>query len=221
MPRLFILITLCFIGSPWCLADTGFEEVSFETTDGGTIYANLYGEGDHAVVLAHGAVFDKESWHPLAVAMAEQGLQVLAIDFRGYGKSKSGRRSGALHLDLLAGMAFLEKRGTSRVSLLGGSMGGAAASRAAVEAEPGQLYKLILLAPARVSSPTKLQGDKLFIVSKGDGLHSAVVRAYKKTSDPKRLVVLDGNSHAQHIFKTRQGVELKNLILDFLRVNGC
>jgi pimeloyl-ACP methyl ester carboxylesterase len=167
-------------------------------------------------VLAHGAVFDKESWHPQAVAMAEQGLQVLAIDFRGYGKSKAGRRSGALHLDLLAGMAFLEKRGVSRVSLLGGSMGGAAASQAAVEVEAGHLYKLILLAPARVSSPKKLQGDKLFIVSEGDGLHSAVLRAYNKASDPKRLVVLDGNSHAQHIFKTRRGAGLEKEILEFL-----
>jgi alpha-beta hydrolase superfamily lysophospholipase len=216
MRRLPFLIIFCFIGSPLSLADTGFEEVSFETTDGGMVYANLYGEGNHAVVLAHGAVFDKESWHPLAVAMAEQGLQVLAIDFRGYGKSKAGRSSGALHLDLLAGMAFLEKRGIGRVSLLGASMGGAAASQAAVKVEAGQLYKLILLAPARVSSPKRLQGDKLFIVSKGDGLHSSVLRAYQKASDPKRLLVLNGNSHAQHIFKTRHGVELENEILEFL-----
>ena len=167
-------------------------------------------------MLAHGAVFDKESWHPLAVAMAERGLQVLAIDFRGYGKSERGRSSGALHLDLLAGMAFLEERGARRVSLLGGSMGGAAASQAAAEAEAGQLYKLILLAPARVSSPERLQGDKLFIVSEGDGLHSSVLRAHEKASDPKRLVVLEGGSHAQHIFKTRHGVELTNEILDFL-----
>jgi pimeloyl-ACP methyl ester carboxylesterase len=214
MPRLFLLIILSFIGSHLCLAATGFEEVSFDTSDGGIVYANLYGGGDHAVVLAHGAVFDKESWHTLAVAMADQGLQVLAIDFRGYGKSKSGRSSGALHLDLLAGMGFLEERGTGRVSLLGGSMGGAAASQAAVEAD--QVYKLILLAPARVSSPKKLQGDKLFIVSKGDGLYSSVVKAHELASDPKRLVVIDGSSHAQHIFKTRRADQLTNEILDFL-----
>ncbi len=216
MPRLFLLTILCFIVSHLCLADTGFEEVSFDTSDGGIVYANLYGEGDHAVVLAHGAVFDKESWHTLAVAMADQGLQVLAIDFRGYGKSKAGRSIGALHLDLLAAMAFLEKRGSGRVSLLGASMGGAAAAQAAVGVEAGHLYKLILLAPARVISSSRLKGDKLFVVSKGDGLHSSVVKAFELASDPKRLVVLKGSSHAQHIFKTRRADGLTSEILDFL-----
>jgi len=216
MPRLLSLVILCLICARISFADAGFQEVSFETSDGGTIYANLYGQGDHAVALAHGAVFDKESWHPLAVAMAEEGLQVLAIDFRGYGKSEAGRNSNALHLDLLAALTFLREAGAQRVSLLGGSMGGAAASRAAVELEAGQLHKLILLAPARVSSPNKLPGDKLFIVSEGDALFRSVEQAYKKASDPKRLITLDGSAHAQHIFKTRHGLALKNSILEFL-----
>ena len=64
-----------------------FEEVSFETSDGGRIVANVYGEGEHAVVLAHGAVFDKESWDGLAGRLAKEGMRAIAIDFRGYGKS--------------------------------------------------------------------------------------------------------------------------------------
>jgi hypothetical protein len=35
--------------------------VSFSTTDGGAIHANVFGGGEHAVVLAHGGRFDKES----------------------------------------------------------------------------------------------------------------------------------------------------------------
>ena len=86
---LFLLILFLSIASRNMTA-ADFKEVSFETSDGGTIYANLYGEGSHAVVLAHGAVFNKESWYPLAMAMKEKGLQVLAIDFRGFGKSGGG-----------------------------------------------------------------------------------------------------------------------------------
>ena len=216
MPRFtFFLILLFGCASCGLFADS-FREVSFETADVGTVYANLYGEGDHAVVLAHGAIFDKESWHPLATAIVKKGLQVLAIDFRGYGKSQSGSRASAKYLDLLAGMDFLSTQGAKRVSMLGASMGGGAAAQAAVEAKTEQLVKLILLAPARVSSPNKLQGNKLFIVSKGDGLYSSVVSAHKKASGPKRLEVLEGDAHAQHIFKTRHGVALTEMIVDFL-----
>jgi alpha-beta hydrolase superfamily lysophospholipase len=216
MPRMLALVFLFLIAIPVGYSADSFEEISFQTSDGGTIYANLYGEGEHAVVLAHGAVFDKESWDPLARSIADQAIQVLAIDFRGYGKSKAGKNASGRHLDLLAAIAYLSERGAKRVSLLGGSMGGAAAVRAAIEPSASGLRKLILLAPAQVSSPKKLQGDKLLIVSKGDGLHSSVVQAHKKASNPKRLLVLDGDAHAQYIFRTRHGIALRQAILDFL-----
>jgi len=59
--------------------------LSFPTEDGETIFANHYGSGDRAVVLAHGGQFNKESWAPQAHALIAAGFQVLAIDFRGYG----------------------------------------------------------------------------------------------------------------------------------------
>jgi len=90
----------------------GFREISFETADGARIFANLYEGGDHAVVLAHGAVFNKESWDPLAQELSAGGLRVLAIDFRGYGKSTDGRESGALHLDVLGAIKYLRTRNT-------------------------------------------------------------------------------------------------------------
>src|SRR5947199_3179182 len=38
------------------------QSISFPTQDGGLIFADLYGGGDRAVVLAHGGRFKKESW---------------------------------------------------------------------------------------------------------------------------------------------------------------
>ena len=38
------------------------EHVSFATSDGGTVYADLYGKGDRGVALAHGGRLNKESW---------------------------------------------------------------------------------------------------------------------------------------------------------------
>jgi len=55
------------------------------TEDRGVIYADVYGEGDRGVVLAHGGRFNKESWEKQAQTLASAGFRVLALDFRGYG----------------------------------------------------------------------------------------------------------------------------------------
>ncbi len=91
-------------------AGRGPAEVAFTTADGGEIHGHLYGDGGHAVVLAHGMVFDKESWRPLAERLAAEGLMVLAIDFRGYGRSQPGSEESRLELDVLAAIRYLSCR---------------------------------------------------------------------------------------------------------------
>ena len=196
---------------------SSFREVSFDTRDGGHIYGNLYGDGDHAVVLAHGAVFNKESWEHLATRLASEGFQVLAIDFRGYGKSKGGNQGRALYLDVLGAVEYLHHSGAKRVSAVGGSMGGGASAEASVASETGQIGRLILLAAPPIPEPEKLKGNKLFIVSEGDGLAGRVKQQFEKAPEPKKLVVLEGSAHAQHIFKTSQSDKLTQLIVDWLR----
>ena len=194
-----------------------FAEVSFPTTDGGTVYGNLYGEGPHAVLLAHGAAFDKESWDSLAQDLSAEGYQVLAIDFRGYGKSMAGRAGNALYQDVLAGIRYLHNEGSGRVSVIGASMGGGAAAQAAVVVEPDQLDKLILLAGVPIATPERIQGDKLFIVSRGDSLRDAVEDQFERAGEPKELTVLDGSAHAQHIFRSRRrGEELTAVLVAWL-----
>ena len=85
--------------------------VTFDTADGGRIQAHLYESADRGVVLAHGAVFNKESWAPQAERLAAAGYTVLAIDFRGYGESVGGSDNRALYQDVLGGARFLESRG--------------------------------------------------------------------------------------------------------------
>jgi pimeloyl-ACP methyl ester carboxylesterase len=190
--------------------------VSFATSDGGRVFGLLYGAGHHAVVLAHGAVFNKESWSEQSKLLAGKGLRVLAIDFRGYGKSQAGSQPDALHLDVLAAVRYLRDQGARRVSIVGGSMGGRAAGDAAVAARQGEIDRLILLAPPRISRPQEIKGATLFIVAQGDRLASSVKEQYAAAPDPKRLVVLDGNAHAQHIFRSPQADELMRQIVDWL-----
>jgi pimeloyl-ACP methyl ester carboxylesterase len=198
----------------------GKERVSFPTEDGGTIYGDLYGKGDRAIVLAHGARFNKESWAKQTPPLEEAGFQVLAIDFRGYGESKAGAQSRGgyddLYLDVLAAVRYLHKAGAKSVAVMGGSMGAGAAEQAVEQAGPGEIERLVLLAPAWVKHPEKLSGRKLFVTSRGDSRAARIQEEFEKAPEPKKLLLLDGSAHAQFLFETEHGPRLMNEILQFL-----
>jgi pimeloyl-ACP methyl ester carboxylesterase len=67
------------------------------------------------VVRAHAGQFNKESWDTQAHALVAAGFEVLALDFRGYGKSNgpgnSDPISAPLYVDVLSGVRFLRRRG--------------------------------------------------------------------------------------------------------------
>jgi len=200
-----------------CLGAEQPEEVSFAASDGGQIHAHLYGEGRHAVVLAHGKVFDKESWQSLAGRLSGQGLQILALDFRGYGRSIPGGEEGALRLDVVAAAEFLRHRGAQRVSALGASMGGGAVAQASVEAPGGTFDKLILLAASPIAHPDEMKASSfLFVASREEHLLPRVRQHFEQAPEPKRLEILDGSAHAQHVFRTDQADTLTQLIVDEL-----
>ena len=196
----------------------GFHEISFKTADGGKIVANLYGKGSHAVILAHGAVFNKESWHDLATTLSKEGFTVLALDFRGYGKSVPGSQGQALYLDVLAAVEYLRSKGAKTVSLIGGSMGGGAVAKAAVEAKEGEINSVILLSPAPIQTPERMKAARfLFIASRDEPLLPKIKEQYERAPEPKALKLLEGSAHAQHIFETNQADELTKIILAYLR----
>ncbi|HEY1221792.1 MAG: alpha/beta hydrolase [Bryobacteraceae bacterium] len=201
------------------------QRVSFPTEDGGLVYADLYGNGDRGVVLAHGGRFNKESWEKQARTLEAAGFRVLAIDFRGYGQSRGPGQadplSAPLQWDVLAAVRYLRKAGAKTVSVVGGSMGGAAAADASIESQPGEIDRLVLLAAWTDGSPEKMKGRKLFIVARDDanddGPRLPWIRAnYEKAEGPKKLVVLDGSAHAQFLFSTDQAERVMREILNFL-----
>jgi pimeloyl-ACP methyl ester carboxylesterase len=198
--------------------------VSFATADSGVVYADEYGTGDRSVVLAHGGRFTKESWAGQAEELARIGFRVVAIDFRGRGRSRApgGSRADGVQYDVLAAVRYLRETGARTVAVVGASFGGGAAAQAAVESEPGEIDRLVLLAHSAIEHPERLTGRKLFITARGDTTGSGALRLpdirdqYERAPEPKQLVLLDGAAHAQFVFGTAEGERLMREILRFL-----
>src|SRR5580704_2811235 len=199
--------------------------VSFPTEDGGVIYADIYGEGVRAVVLAHGGRFNKESWEKQARTLESAGFRVLALDFRGYGKSRGPGDSEAmdapLHFDVLAAVRYLRKAGAKSVSIVGGSMGGGAAGDASILSQPGEIDRIVFLGASPNQPADKLKSASLFIVARddtsGDGPRLPWIKGqYEKAPQPKELIILEGSAHAQFLFQTDQADRVMREILRFL-----
>lgn len=213
MRRLLIFIFLLL-----CSLNLLAAEIHFTTDDNARIFANFQKRGSHAILLAHGAIFNKESWGQFEQQLLDNNYTVLAIDFRGYGKSTPGEQARALYKDILGGIQFLQlQSGISKITVLGASMGGAAAAKASVYSKPESINQLILLSPASVYKPQKLKGDLLFIASEDEHLAKGLKLVYYKAPEPKLLMLIPGGAHAQHIFKTSQADVLTDIILNFLK----
>ena len=201
------------------------KTVSFPTSDGGLIFADIYGSGDKAVVLAHGGQFNKESWAAQAKILQAAGFQVLALDFRGRGKSHGpgdkDMMGAPLHLDVLAAVRYLHKSGAKTVSVIGASMGGGAAADASIASQPGEIDRLVFLGSAPYGQAEKLKSSSLFLVARddtnGDGPRlPGIQKQYDLAPEPKRLIILDGSAHAQFLFQTNQADRVMREILRFL-----
>lgn len=215
----FLVILLPFFSLQLSIStakSTNCKKVTFSTEDGATIEGSFFkGKKNQAVVFAHGAVFNKESWYPLAENLQKLGIASLAIDFRGYGNSKRGKSSD-LYYDVLGAVDYLEKKGFKHIAIVGGSMGGAAILRSLAHKVSPRIGKVILLAPAGGEAIKSQTIKKLFVVAEKDRFYSRVHELYMASMEPKELKVYPGSTHAQHIFKTEYGTDLTNFIIRFL-----
>lgn len=149
-----LLLTILFVAR---LA-AAQEHISFPTQDGGVVFADIYGKGERGVVLAHGGRFNKESWAKQAPVLVKAGFRVLAIDFRGHGQShapQSTSEEDGAEYDVLAAVRYLHNAGAKTVSVVGASFGGEAAADASIDAAPGEIDRLVLLAASTDRPPRK------------------------------------------------------------------
>src|SRR5262249_12811889 len=114
--RMFLLRTVLLALAMAMLAPAQ-QSISFLAEDGGRVCADLYGQGNRAVVLAHGGRFSKESWRVQANALVSEGFRVLAIDFRGFGCSTGPGQAdfdnAPFENDVLAAVRYLKAQGAN------------------------------------------------------------------------------------------------------------
>lgn len=201
------------------------QTVSFSTSDGSTVFADLYGTGAKAVVLVHGGQFNKESWAPQAKQLVSAGYEVLAINLRGYGKSHgpgdSDPMDAPLHLDVIAAVHYLRSHDAKSVAVVGGSMGGGAAADASITSPPGEIDRLVLLGASPNLPADKLKCPILYIIARDDANDDGprlpgIRKQYEISPQPKHLLIVDGSAHAQFLFRTDQSERVMKAILDFL-----
>ncbi len=118
-----------------------YTEVEFAADGGPTLRGRVWSDGRIGVVLAHG--FSQETgqddWNAFADYLASLGYGVLTFDFRSFcdgdGCSEGRMQLGENWRDAAAAVEYMRSRGSERIFLVGASMGGIAAFRAADEGE--------------------------------------------------------------------------------------
>src|SRR5712691_2177209 len=126
------------------LADV--EPVTFETTDGLTLsgwFVASSGPSPRVTVLVfNGNAGNRAHRGPLAAALHRHGVQVLLVDYRGYGGNPGSPTEKGLAADSRAARAYLAGRpdvDASRIVYFGESLGTAVAVDLAVEHPPAAL----------------------------------------------------------------------------------
>lgn len=110
------------------------RDVQLHTADGVRLYARHWDPGlrDIGCVVAHGFTGSSRVTEVVTIsrALADRGLGVLALDFRGHGRSGGRSTLGADEIhDVAAAVDWLRARGYRHVAALGWSMGGSAVLR--------------------------------------------------------------------------------------------
>ena len=225
---------------------TGVEPVTFETTDGielrGWFLAASASSPRVTVLVFNGNAGNRAYRAPLAAALQRHGLQVLLVDYRGYGGNPGTPTEDGLALDGRAARAYLAGRpdvDASRLVYFGESLGTAVAVGLAAEYPPAALvlrspftsltdvgrhhYPFLpvrLLLRDRFAAIDQIQRTRapLLVIAGG---HDRIVpieysrRLYDAAVAPKTLLVLPNADHNDE--ELLAGEEMIQAIVRFLQ----
>ena len=91
--RALVLFVFLFLTAAAICQQTEPRDLSLKAKDGTTLKATFYpaAKSGPGVILLHQCNRDRKAWEPLATALSNSGINVLTLDFRGYGESQGER----------------------------------------------------------------------------------------------------------------------------------
>ncbi len=122
---------------------TGFEDHSALTADNKRIHLWYFPAkpGFPTILYFHGNAFHMGGRAPIYRALAAKGFGMLAVSYRGYGKSEGSPTEQGLYIDARTAMGFLKDKGIGpqQIMLYGESLGTGVATQMATEFPVGAL----------------------------------------------------------------------------------
>jgi pimeloyl-ACP methyl ester carboxylesterase len=209
-----------------CLRASDRAQVAqFRALDGLRLSGAILGKGRVGVVLAHQAGGDLCEWMPFARSLARAGYRALVFDFRGYGSSAPAERNRYLDRDVAAAAAELRERGSTRIFLVGASMGGTAVLGSAPTIKPAVAGVIDLSAPEQfggldgLAAVRHISSPALFIAARRDQPYVSATRKLFAAALPrtKRLVIIRGSSHGVQLLGGSEGPLVRGYVLAFIR----
>ena len=188
--------------------------VGLRASDGTRLAAAVLGRGSTGVVLVHGSRSDFCEWMWYARKLA-RSHRVAAIDLRGSGSSYPAPREGDVaryERDVLAAVAELRRRGSSRIFTMGSSLGAGVVLVAAPLQRQGLAGVVSLSAPASTAPQYDTIGavrrtgvPVLFLAALGDRSFAADARVLYRAarSRHKRLRIIAGAAHGSRLLAER------------------
>jgi dienelactone hydrolase len=128
--------------------------VRFTSDNGASIAGVVLGTGRTGVVLAHSNNSDMCDWVPYGRVLAAAGYTALSVDLNGFAASQAsaGLPADARYdADLSGAVKLLRGRGVHAVFLMGESIGGTAAVKAAADVTPPVAGVIDISSPAELS----------------------------------------------------------------------
>ncbi|HVQ95534.1 MAG TPA: alpha/beta hydrolase [Mycobacteriales bacterium] len=175
-----------------------------------TAAALVLGSGSTGLVLANQVDTDMCDWKPLASVWAEHGYRVLIFNYS----------TALADQDVLAAAAELRRRGSSRVFLIGASMGGTAVLAAAAAAQPPVAGVISLSGPASFAgvdasgAMRKLAVPALFLVGEFDEpfIGDAKTLYAACAAKDKKLEILPNRNHGTALIDDRVDRQIQTFL---------
>jgi len=189
-------------------------QVAFPSAVGETVYGASFGSGDVGVVLAHQYMSDLCEWVPEARRLRDQGRRVLAFDF-----------DTDLVNEVTGAAAELRREGSTKIVLVGASMGGTASLVAATTISPPVIAVASLSGPGIYRTWVAYEAVKQLTIPVlfMDARDSKYFPEDAKTmyascpSTHKQLVLLPGTDHGAELVTYQVADQARAVLEKFIK----